>query len=426
MASQFRPPVSPKPVRRTASCPLSNPEYDDDAQPLYDDVIHVRQSLQKAPSPLAARPKNMSPVTKRKNSPIYDDIVSTKENIAKPLQQVPPAINARPKQHMSPVTERRNSPLPSNTAVPTITEPLKKIPPAVATKPMSPVTKRKNGPIYYDIVSAENITKPLQQVPPTVNARPKQYISPVTEQRNSPLPSNTDVPAVTEPSWKIPPAVAPKPMSPVTKRKSSPIYDDIVSTKYITKSLQKVPSPVTTRPKQNISPVVEQKVTPDGTALAKESTTKRLQKVPPPVAARPKHKMSPVTERRNSYPLHSDKASAASTVTKPSQKDPFEAFTRLPQHKSPAITEQSNSSFQYNYIVPNLNRQVVTTFEPSVTAPSKQHSSSNTEEDIPLYDDIVSVMPSPTQKFAPPILLQSMPSGIKRCNADLLSHKKAS
>ena len=426
MASQFRPPVSPKPARRTASCPLSNSEYDDDdAQPLYDDVIHVRQSLQKAPSPLAARPKqNMSPVTKRKNSPIYDDIVSTKENIAKPLQQVPPAINARPKQHMSPVTERRNSPLHNNTDVPAVTEPSWKIPPAVAPKPMSPVTKRKNGPIYYDIVSADNITKPLQQAPPTVNARPKQHISPVTEQRNSPLHSNTDVPAVTEPLWKIPPAVVPKPMSPVTKRKSSPIYDDIVSTKYITKPLQKVPSPVTTRPKQNISPVAEQKVTPDGTALAKESTTMHLQKVPPPVAARPKHKMSPVTERRNSYSLHNDKASAASTVTKPSQKDPFK--TTLPQHKSPAITEQSNSSFQYNYIVPNLNRQVVTTFEPSVTAPSKQHSSSTTEEDIPLYDDIVSVMPSPTQKFAPPILSQSMPSGIERCNVDLLSHKKAS
>ena len=100
MALQFHPSIPPKPAPRTGS--VSIVEHSDDLETVYDDIIHVQQSTQKVPPPVAAKPKpkpkQLTPsVAEQKDSPLHRDL--TKEvtiNLPQKVQirpQLPPDQN---------------------------------------------------------------------------------------------------------------------------------------------------------------------------------------------------------------------------------------------------------------------------------------------------------------------------------------------
>ena len=179
MALQFRPPVAPKPAPRTGSVSIA-----EDSDDLYDDIIHARQSTQKFPPPVAAKPKQLVPsVTGQKNTSPHNDIAT------KPSQKAPTTpVTTRSKQNIAPVTKQRMS-SSSNDMVCTQEDAIKclqKVPPPVSPKPkqhVSPLTEQGDGPLYDNVTSTA--TKP--KAPPRVLARrltTQNTGSPVTEQCN--------------------------------------------------------------------------------------------------------------------------------------------------------------------------------------------------------------------------------------------------
>ena len=150
MTSQFRSRVAPKPPIRTSSVSTSNTEDIDDPESLYDDVIHVKKKL---PLPVPTKSKQLMSGQRNSPEPIYDDTLSS-TTISLQNVKVPPPVATRFKQE-----QQRNNPQAMYDGNASTKELItrsssQKVPPPVAPKPMSPVTARRNSPLY-------NSTKPI-------------------------------------------------------------------------------------------------------------------------------------------------------------------------------------------------------------------------------------------------------------------------
>ena len=235
MALQFRPSIPPKPALRTGSVSIA--EYSDDLETVYDDIIHVQQSTQKVPPPVAAKPKPkqlMPSVAEQKDSPLHSDM--TKEatiNLPQKVQIRPPVATRSKQNNMSPVTEQSNSPL-SNDMILTeeiATKCLQKVPPPVSAKPtqhMSSLTEQgKNNPLYNSSVSP--IIKPVQK------ARLKQHTAPPVTGRSH---VNSELHTVSPKQLQV----AALSVESNTEEENILLYDDTISVQ------QEMPTPQLTPP----------------------------------------------------------------------------------------------------------------------------------------------------------------------------------
>ena len=223
VAAKPKSPISPNlAVTRTASPPIVNYDYDYESEEIYDDVIEVKQSAQIAPPPVAARPK--SPNIEPTDTPIYGNVVITKENTTRRLP--PPVV---PKRVSSiPPTERRNT-LPATTkseqkASP-VTERRNTLPVAKNQQPSPAADTVRNNPSNVAALAKEISTK-LQSPPSPVANRPNLQMSPVTARRNSTLYNNTPS-TVTKPLQRAPsPVVVAQQASPAIQRRNIPSHHD--------------------------------------------------------------------------------------------------------------------------------------------------------------------------------------------------------
>ena len=281
---------------------------------------------------------------------LYDDIIHATQSTCK----VPPPVASRPKQLLPSVTEQKNT---NNITKESTTKLSQKVPPLVATRSkqnMSPVTKQRNSPSSNDMISIEGVAI-KKFLPPVSPYKPKQHVSSLTEQGNSPS-SNDMISTEGVAIKKVLPPVSPyKPKQHVlslTEQRNSPLSNDMIST--------------------------------EGVAM------KHLLKVPPPVSPKPKQHISSLTEQGNS-PLYDN---IASTMTKSLQKVPPQAVARLTQHTRSPVTEQCN----VNSALYDDN-----TVSPKQVAALSVESNTD-EDDVPLYDDAISVkqdMRTLTPKFVP-------------------------
>ena len=231
MASKFNQTASPNPVTRTASVPIVKHSYD--SEPIYDDVIEVKKMV---PPPVAARPK--SPNTKQRNTPVYGNVENT-------IRRLPPPVVPKRTTSATPPAEQRNTLPAANKSEQQVTERRNTLPAASKEQQVSPVTEHKNTSYNnannVSALAKEFTTKHLQR--PPVATKPKQQMSParspVTERKNSPL-YNNNASTVTEPLHRVPSPVIiarlEQQVSPVTKQRNSPLlqYDDTASTQSIT------------------------------------------------------------------------------------------------------------------------------------------------------------------------------------------------
>ena len=221
--AKLKSPASTKLVTRTSSAPSSPIAT---VKHTYESVGRHNDTKLKqiAPPPVAARPK--SPNTEQTNTPLYGNVVMTKENTIR-YPPVPPK-----RVSSTPPTERRNivpATAKSEQQVSPVTEWKNTLPVAKNQQP-SPVavrniTSNKNTSNIAAI--AKEIETKLHSPSSPVANRPILQISPVTARRNSPSYNNTPS-TVTEPLQRAASPVAglPQQASPTTKQRSSPLHDE--------------------------------------------------------------------------------------------------------------------------------------------------------------------------------------------------------